>query len=218
MKTTQLQKIALFRGIEQDDLHAALHFLNAHQASYQKSEHLVNIGDQWTEAGLVLSGEVEASCVIENFHKITLNHYLPGQVFDPAFATAGAKSPMLVSALSGCEILWLNLQPLNDVASLNEHYQQQLATNLIHLLAQQGIQTTMKLHVASQGTIHDKLLAYLHTLPAIDQAGNRRLPFNQTELAEHLGVNRSALSRAIHQMKTAGILKIDGRQVRVLKH
>lgn len=218
MKKDQLGEMAIFTGISPDQLPAALEFLDARQSGYQKGEHLINIGDRWRKAGLVLTGNVEASCVIENFHKITLNHYHHGDLFDCSFAVAGANSPMQEVAINDCQVLWLRVSRLADVSRLRSGFQKQLATNLVHLLAQQGISTTMKLHVASQGNIHDKLIAYLHTLPATNTNGDRQLPFNQTELAEHLGVNRSALSRAIHQMVVNGQLVVAGKTMRVVHH
>lgn len=212
VKETMLGQLPLFARVGHQ-LPRALAFLDAVTKHYQAGETLVNIGDPLTKAGIVTDGLVEESCIIENYHKITLDHFGPGQLFGASFAAEHAASPMQLTALADCTVLWVDLGKLTAVTSFQVQYQKQLAANLLHLLARQGMATTIRLHIASQQTIHDKVLAYLHTLP--QEGGYRLLPYNQTELAEHLGVNRSALARVWNKMRAAGQLGVDGQRVRV---
>ena len=46
--------------------------------------------------------------------------------------------------------------------------------------------------------------------------GYVKIPFTQTALAEHLGVNRSALSRELGRMQSEGVLEVDGRKMRIV--
>ena len=62
-----------------------------------------------------------------------------------------------------------------------------------------------KVRILSQKALRDRVLVYLGTLKK-DKDGFVKIPFTQTALAEHLGVNRSALSRELGRMQNEGLL------------
>lgn len=200
----------LFDGIARDGLPAALRVLGASVKRYCKGELLLKIGDCFANAGIVLEGIVNESCVTEKFTQITLSHYQTGDYFGIAFAVEKVSSPVQLAAQTDCKVLWINLSSLASRTDPSRKVQNILAANLTHLLAAQNIAVIMRLHVASQPTIHDKLVAYLHTLDK-GKDGYYRLPFTQTELAEHLSVNRSALSRELSRMRSTGQLEMRGQ-------
>lgn len=204
----------LFKGVDKKNLPAALHFLKTSIKKYRKGELLLRIGDRFESAGIVLEGLVNESCVTENFNRITLSHYQEGSYFGFAFAVERVLSPVQLSAQTDCTVLWVNLRCLIGHGNYEHEYQNILANNLTHILAAQNIATIGRLHVASQSTIHDKLIAYLHTLNKRHD-GYYQLSFTQTELAEHLSVNRSALSRELSKMKETGQLEMHGRLLRL---
>lgn len=214
----QIEKVVengqLFDGVARDDMPAALRFMGASVKKYRKGELLLRIGDCFANAGIVLEGIVNESCVTEKFTRITLSHYQTGDYFGIAFAVEKVPSPVQLTAQTDCAVLWVNLSILANRTGYLRKYQNILAANLTHLLAARDIAAITRLHVASQPTIHDKLVAYLHTLDR-EKGGYYRLPFTQTELAEHLSVNRSALSRELSRMKNAGQLEMRGQLLRL---
>lgn len=203
-----VSRLPLFHKIN-NQLSNALAFMKGTIKHYQKGESLLHIGDLITNAGIILNGSIEESCVIKNYHKITLHHLKAGQLFGTNYAIEYEHSPFQLVALNDCQVLWVDLNQLTNTENLQDKYQKQLAINLLHILAKQGINMTKDLHVANQQTIHDKIIAYIHTLPQKD--GIYHIPYNQTELAEHLGINRSALARTIKQMKEMGEINVRGQ-------
>ena len=72
-------------------------------------------------------------------------------------------------------------------------------------LAQRSLYTAPK-------TIRGRITAYFSVLAR--QSGSLRFtPFDRQQLADHLGVDRSALSNALSQMQKEGLLVIDKREV-----
>ncbi len=70
--------------------------------------------------------------------------------------------------------------------------------------------------ILSQKSLRDRILVYLGTLPK-DKNGFVKIPFTQTALAEHLGVNRSALSRELGRMQKEELLTVEGKKINLLK-
>lgn len=205
----------LFTGFKGNEISAILQFLHARQRNYVRGEMLQQIGHPFCYAGIVTKGQVEESCIIEDFNKIKLGQFFAGDLYGLAFASGQVTSPVQLIAQSDCEVIILDLMPLFNSSKQRPPFCFHLLSNLTKLLAKQDIHDTVRLHIANQKTIHDKLIVYLHHLPQT-VGGYRVVPFSQTGLAAFLGVNRSALSRVISKMKANGELEVWDNKMRLL--
>lgn len=206
---------ALFAGFNPDEIPSLLSFLQAREHHYARGEMLQSIGRTFHHAGIVIKGRIEESCIIENFSKIKLGQFFAGDLYGIPFAIEKIKSPIQLTAQSDCEVIELDLRNLFSNPDHLPPFYGRLMSNLTKFLAHQDIHTTIKLHIASQKNIHDKLIVYLHHLPKMAN-GYRQVPFSQTELAAFLGVNRSALARTISKMKTSGEIEIHNNKIRLV--
>lgn len=215
MTNSIITKSTLFKGLQTDEIPAVLQFLHAHKHHYPKGELLQQIGRRFLHAGIVITGEVEESCIIEDFNKIKLGQFFPGALYGVAFSIGQAQSPVQLTAMSDCEVIELDLAKLfNDAAQLPSFYGRVMG-NLTKFLAQEDIHDTIRMHIASQKTIHDKLVVYLNHLPK-SADGYRQIPYSQTGLAAFLGVNRSALVRSMSKMKDNGEIVIRGNKIKAI--
>ena len=64
-----------------------------------------------------------------------------------------------------------------------------------------------KLEHISQKTTRDKLRSYLSCRALQEGSGSFDIPYNRQELADYLGVDRSAMSSELGKMKAEGILE-----------
>ena len=95
------------------------------------------------------------------------------------------------------------------------HYQLNLTTNMLKILASQNVFSNLKLRIANQKSLRDRILIYLHSL-APDSEGYLHVPFTQTALAEFLGVNRSALSRELGRMQDENLIEVNDKKMKLL--
>ncbi len=212
---TTLSHTSLFRQISDCDLESALDFLQAELHTYQKDEVLLHLGNPIQYSGIVLSGTVEGSFISDSYDKINMNHFEEGRSFAEALASIPVRhSPIQLKALTDCTILWLNIRNLFSNTLFVYPYQQQLTMNLMRILASQNVFSNLKLRIASEKSLRNRLLVYLHSLTP-DHNGNLHIPFSRTALAEFLGVNRSALSREIGRMCDEGLITTDGKVFRL---
>ncbi len=211
-----IKKARLFQNIPEEHFTDVLSYLNYSIRTYEKDELIQRLGEMLKESGIVLEGTVEGSFVSQAYNKINMNHFHAGSSFGEALAcTNTSYSPIQLRALTDCTILFLELKQVFTKAPSDCQYQLQLSQNLIQILASQNVFSNLKLRIANQKSLRDKMIMYLHSLVP-DQNGYLHVPFNQTALAEFLGVNRSALSRELGKMQDEGILYIDGRRMKLL--
>lgn len=214
MTSSIITDSTLFKGIEADEISSVLNFLCANKHHYAKGELLQHIGHHFHHAGIVITGEVEESCIIEDFNKIKIGQFFSGDLYGVAFSIGQALSPVQLTALDDCEVLELDLTRLfKDSVQLPSFYGR-LMGNLTKFLAQEDIHDTIRMHIASQKNIHDKLIVYLNHLPK-SADGYRQIPYSQTDLAAFLGANRSALVRSMSKMKVNGEIIVKKNKIKL---
>ena len=209
-----IRRCYLFDGIEDEQIPDAIKLLNGRIKKIRKDTFIVKLGGKMTSAGLLLKGKVESSFQNENFDQITMHTFSDGYLFGEALVINGAKnSPVQVRAVEDSIVLFIDLEMIYTVAD-SSPIRTILAENLIKSLAKKNLILNQKVRILSQKSLRDRIYIYLASLPK-DKDGYVKIPFTQTALAEYLGVNRSALSRELGRMQNEGVLKVDGRRIKV---
>lgn len=208
----------LFQGLSSDELVAALKLLNARCHTFERGELVQRLGEPFDHVGILMSGEIEGSFDSERFDQINMNRFVAGDSYGAAYACTGTQaSPIQLEALVTTEIVLLDVRPLmtpsgHESSSLREI----LLRNLLATVAQQGTFLARKVRILGQKSLRDRIIVFFRGLPA-DQDGWRELPFSQTTMAQFIGANRSAVSRELGRMMDDGLLRVDGRRVRLLE-
>ena len=209
-----IRRCYLFDGIGDEQISDAIKLLNGRIKKIKKDSFIVKLGGKMTSAGLLLKGRIESSFQNENFDQITMHTFSDGYLFGEALVINGAKnSPVQVRTVEDSIILLIDLEMIYTVAD-SSPIRTLLAENLIKSLAKKNLILNQKVRILSQKSLRDRVYIYLASLPK-DKNGYVKNPFTQTALAEYLGVNRSALSRELGRMQNEGVLKVDGRKMKI---
>ena len=211
-----IRKCYLFDGINDEQLPEAIKLLNGRIKKVEKDDFIVQLGGVLRNAGLLLKGKIESSFQNENYDQITMHTFTGGYLFGEALVINDAKnSPVQVRAVEDSIVLFIDLSAIyqSEIASPLRTI---LAENLIKSLARKNLILNQKVRILSQKSLRDRILIYLGTLPK-DKNGFVKIHFTQTALAEHLGVNRSALSRELGRMQNEGLLIVDKEKMKRIK-
>ena len=202
-----LGRTALFRGLSEEEAEKALSCLGTQRRCCAKGEAVLRAGDHVGSIALVLSGSV---CIENNDawgNKSVLDRLGQGQVFAETYACVPGE-PMMVSVVAAerAEILFLRAAPLLDEQA--PPAVQRLVRNLLSVSAQKNLILSRRMFHISAKTIRGRLQSYLS-----DQAARRGrqefdIPFDRQQLADYLGVDRSALSAELGRMQREGLLRV----------
>lgn len=210
MDFVQISKTVLFQGTRPEDAEAMLKCLEAREKQFQKDETIYYVGDRVSELGLVLSGSV----LIENDdlwgNRSILDRIGPGQIFAETYACVpGEKLLVTVTAAEKTEVLFLNVGKILRVCTNACSFHARLIRNLLTLSAQKNLNLSRRIFHTSAKSIRGRLLSYL-SWQAVKQ-GSREfdIPFNRQQLADYLGVDRSAMSAELGKMKREGLIQVD---------
>ena len=195
MENSAYLALPLFAGLAAGDIPAALAALDALCRPFAKGETLLEAGQRGAPMGVVLAGRAaEGELFAETYA------FLPDQ-------------PMLVSVVAAERGEALFLDPGKLMAPGCEPWRWQMMQNLLHILAGKNLNLARRSLYTAPKTIRERVTAYFSTLAVQKGSLEFELPFDRQQLADHLGVDRSALSSTLSAMQRDGLLTIDRRRV-----
>ena len=145
-------------------------------------------------------------------NRTLLGRAAEGELFAETYAFL-PDQPMLVSVVAAERGEALFLDPGKLMAPGCEPWRWQMMQNLLHILAGKNLNLARRSLYTAPKTIRERVTAYFSTLAVQKGSLEFELPFDRQQLADHLGVDRSALSSTLSAMQRDGLLTIDRRRV-----
>ena len=202
-----LETLPLFDGINRNDIPVILNRLKSTASSYEKGEYIRLEGDAADFIGIVLEGEIH---VLQDDYYGNRNinfSFHAGDMFAEAFACAeAAELPVDILATSRAYILFLDRSMLFGECSKTCAFHSILIRNLLKIVAGKNMLLNQKLSYSSHKTTGEKIMAYLSDQAKLHHSSEFIIPFNRQELADYLGVERSAMSAEISRLQKQGRL------------
>lgn len=208
-----LQKCALFKNIDTDELKGMLDCLDARAVSYSRNEIIFCEGDPARYVGIVLSGKVQI--IKEDFfgNRNIIALMEVSQMFGEAFACAGVqKLPVTATAICDSKILLMPCRRIITTCSNSCEFHNRIISNLLQILAAKNLLLNQKLELISRRTTRDKLMAYLMSQAKQNKSNTFTIPYNRQALADYLGVDRSAMSAELGKMRREGLIDFHKNQ------
>ena len=202
-----LRRSPLFDGADEKAVSHILHCMEAYVSSYGKGEIICHYGDCIPYAGIVLEGRVELVVPGSDGRESSIRIAGKADSFGCSHACMPKQpSYMTVIAKKKTKILFLKLAKLFCPEAIGCRFASLLTANLLKQTAGANLQQNRRIHIMSQKSIREKLFMLLEQSGAGERDGRVELSMNRQELADYLGVERSALSREMARMKKQGLI------------
>lgn len=207
------KQVELFEGIAENDLETMLNCLGARIKTYQKGDYILSAGDEVRSIGIIVTGTVEI--VKEDIlgRRALVAGLSPTDIFGEAQACAGVKkSHASVLATSRAEICFTDYSRVVSSCTSACGFHTKLIRNMLRLMARKNLYLNKKMDYLGLKGMREKLSAYLLDQSAASASTRFEIPFNREELADFLGVDRSALSRELGRMRDEGLIAFTKKQ------
>ena len=202
-----LSQCPLFSSIGREDLESMLQCLGARRVFYEKNQHVFLEGDPARWVGVVLSGGVQIIREDLDGNRSILASAGPGELFGEVFACAGLDQlPVTVTAIADSHILRLSCRWIIETCSQSCAFHSLLIQNLLRLLSEANVKLENRSRHMSRKTTREKLLSYLSQQALLRGSREFEIPYNRQELADYLGVDRSAMSSELGKLRAEGVL------------
>ena len=207
-----LTKTEIFAGATEEEVSSMLK-----KKKYQKDEIIFHAGDIVSSIGVMLKG----NALIENDdiwgNRSVLDYVKEGQIFAETYACALDEKLMVnVIAMSDCEVLFLDVRKILKVCPNACEFHQNLVQNLLVISAQKNLNLSRRIFHTSSKTIRGRLLSYLSYQAMEREKEEFDIPYNRQQLADYLGVDRSAMSNELGKMQKDGLIEVKRNHFRIL--
>ena len=203
----KLSETAIFKGMSEDEIQAAMCVLQAHDRSYKKGETVFHAGETTDSMGLMLEGSVTIRSDDLWGNRTILSHVGPGQFFAETYAFLREAVLLVdVCANENCRILFFRIGALQGPTGRADPWLLRLTTNLLVISSHKNLILSERSFHTAPRTIRARLLAYLHTVSVQRRSAEFDIPFDRQQLADYLNIDRTALSRELGRMQDEGLI------------
>lgn len=212
-----LTQTSLFSGISQADLSALLSCLAAVERRYSNGAVILAEGEPTQWMGLVMEGRAIISCADVWGKSSILGFAEPGAVFGEAYACVPGEALLIsVCAAEETRVLFLNVGKLLTVCGNACPFHARLIRNLLSISAGKNLQLSRRIFHTTPKSIRGRLQSYFSECAKKSGSLTFTLPFNRQQLADYLGVDRSAMSSELSKMQRDGLIQVQGGTITML--
>lgn len=212
LRSQLLAKTPAFKGIPEDEVSKIVELSDAKDALYEKGQYVLREGNKISGLGIILQGVVQGSRQELDGTRIIYRNYCAGDLLaaDVVFSK-NFVSDWDLRAVEDVWAVWIEIPHSMEVLSRRCVNHSKLLHNIIHILAERNVALTRRTTILLKKTIRERVLCYLKT--EAEQCGKKTfsVPFTRDEMADYLGVDRSALSRTLSAMKRDGVISFEKR-------
>ncbi len=211
-----LSRSTLFSGMSENDIITLTEYLGAFTKDYKKGQYVHHAGENVTRCGIILSGQLQAQNISYDGHiNVSAVHH-PSDVFgDVLMSSETAKSPVDVVAVKDTKVLFIPFSRImTDGAGISGLHR--LRMNLLNEISGKYFSLRKKISYLSAQGVREKIILFLYDRRDLHGQDSFSVGMSREQMANLLGVNRSALSRELSRMKDEGLIDFERDRFRII--
>lgn len=218
MELQVLKKCLMFQGMADDSIILALKCLGAFESDYPRGDCLLDVGTVINEVGIIIAGEVNIVVETAAGTRTIIEKLLPGDVYGESIVCSRShKSTSRIVAVRDTKVLKIHMENIITQNASQCRFRTMIIENLLLLSARKNLVLNRKMDILSHKSIRERVLLYLADEMERCQTCEFHIAFSQSELAEYLQLDRSAMVRELGRMRQDGIIEYRRSQFKVLK-
>lgn len=203
-----IKKYHIFKNIEEKNISSLLRCLNAKVVRVNKDVTFIKHQDKIHSLYIVINGIARNTVIDIDGNIITQIDYTEGDIIGLEYFYANRRTFLNdISAATDMTLLLVDsfrfVNPCQNFCPRHAALMQNAFTQL----AKQSSKNTNRILELTQPTTKEKVLTYLNNVKQTKKSNEFDIPYNRQELADYLGVERTALSKELSDLKKIG--KID---------
>ena len=201
-----IARCTLFENLSKEDTAYALRYFSAVQRIYEKGDFLNRISAPLGGFGLVLSGTIQVYMDDIDGNQMIMANVGEGETFGESLCFLHRDAPVYICSVTDSVVLWMNTDRIRNPLQEPTPLDYLLANRFTAMLAARTLAMNDRIQILSKISIRDKLITFFSQYCARTGRQEITIPFDRSDMATYLGVNRSALSRELSRMREEGII------------
>ena len=208
-----IRKCPLFEGLTDNEIIDLMHTVRYRVIRLYKGDFLFVAGDDCLHANILIDGEVVAYLDGASDRHIRMSTFHAGNMFAPAFLFAqDRRYPVTVQATTNTKVLRILSTDFERLLELDPRLSKNFTFILSNLIA--GLTKKVGMLLSS---VRDKIIFFLKEEQRRQQSNTIQLSMSRQELADHFGIQKYSLQRALNELQENGAIRIDGKTIEILK-
>ena len=183
--------------------------------SIEEAAQILNKSDSATRH-FIEKGYIQIYKMEKNGSKVILEEVEEGEVFGNMLSSF-IHSDFEIVAKEDTLITYIDYQRIFQSDLLTKSYYFDFLQNLFLIISEKEKEKNERITILTQKTIRNKLLEYFKIISRKNNSKYIYLPYNFTDLADYLGVDRAAMSREMKYLKEEGFIEVKGKKITLLK-
>ena len=208
-----IRKCPLFKGLADNEIIDLMHTVRYRVIRLYKGDFLFVAGEDCLHANILIDGEVVAYLESASDRYIRMSTFHAGNMFAPAFLFAqDRRYPVTVQATTNTKVLRILSTDFERLLELDPRLSKNFTFILSNLIA--GLTKKVEMLLSS---VRDKVVFFLREEQRRQQSNTIQLSMSRQELADHFGIQKYSLQRALNELQESGAIRIDGKTIEILK-
>jgi CRP-like cAMP-binding protein len=205
-----LKNIDLFKDLREEQIAKLAKMTQL--SDYEKGQHIFYEGDQADGFFVVHSGRVKIFKLSGEGKEQILHVMEPGDPFGEVPMFTGDRYPADAEAVEPSKLLFFSRKSFTNLISREPS----LAMGMMATLSRRLLHLTTVIENLSLKEVPERLASYLLYLHERDKGTDLDLRISKGHLANILGTSPETLSRTLGKLSSRGVIKVQGRNIRLL--
>lgn len=214
-----LQQTKIFNMASELECQAMMFCFKTRFKTFEKNQPIVTQGEQMEDVILIVKGGGNVENIDSLGNISIISSLKKGDVYglESAFARDEVYKDTVIATEKSL-VLFMNKHRLINPCENKCRRHDMVLKNLMYIVAESNIALLDKLMHMSKKTIRDKLLSYFSSMSVKFNSEYFEIPFNKTELANYLSVDRSAMTTELSKMREDGLIDFEKKQYRLIRN
>ena len=201
----------IFDNISESSQEKILASLEANTFSFKKNNTILNSVKRDNIIGIILEGYIEIIKTDYNGNRTIIEDLSENDVFGSEMSSISNNEYSILTK-EDCKIIIIEFNHIIN-NTLNTPYYTTFIKNLLSIMSEKMKTINERIEILANKTIRNKLLKYFKIMSSKNNSKIIYLPYTFKDLADYLGVDRSAMYRELKSLKDDGMITVKNRKI-----
>ena len=204
----------LFLNITPRNIARILQSLEANSNFYKKNSSILKDVKKDNFICIVIDGYLQIIKNDYNGNKIVIEKLEKNSIFGTLISPLSNEEYEVVTK-EDSKLVIIDFKSIIINNEINSNVYNQFLKNILNIMAIKIKEYNERIEILANKTIRNKLLAYFKITSKKSKSKIIYLPFNFSELADYLVVDRCAMSRELKNLKDDGLIEVEGKKIKL---
>ena len=197
-----MKKTSIFKDIDKKDITKMLKCFDAKTRIFKKDSIIMNYIGNTSTVGIIINGTAELIRNDYNGNRTIIETLTKDDIFGEVFSSYNIDE-LSIKASEETEIIFIDYCHIIKRCTKACPYHSKLVENTLDILSEKIVNNNERI----------KLLAYFDIMSKKKLSKTFTIPFTYTDLADYLGIDRSAMQRELKNLKEDNLIKTNNKKI-----